>query len=276
MREPGSNAAAVHYLEELYNRYRDGEPMGSLRDAFLETIRNSRLPEGVDTAGLLDFSAVRDRVCLRLVNAAANRERLAALPHRLFHDLAVTYYVSLWNGSAAVTVTEDLRRLWGTDEGELYALARGNTRKILGLSVVPLSQAIYRVLGQAGESGWAETGPGNALPDMDMLPGRPGFPDSPLYLAGAASGHDGACAILYDDILEGFSRVTGADFYILPSSTHETLFLPVGPQHCPCDAGSLREMVREVNRTQVAPEDFLSDNVYLYHRQGKRLEMLAG
>lgn len=260
VREHGSNAAAVYYLEGLYARCMDGEPMGSLRDAFLDACKDSGFPEGDDTAKLLDFAAVRDRVCLRLVNAAANRESLETLPHRLFHDLAVTYYVSLWGGS--VTVTEDLLRQWGTDEGELYALALGNTREILRLSVVPLSQAICRVLGETGDGG------PDMLPDLDFL-------DLPLYSAGAASGIDGACIILYNDILEGFSQQVEADFYILPSSRHETLFLPAGPQNCPCDAGSLREMVRGINRTQVAAVDFLSDNVYIYHQQEKRLEMLA-
>ena len=260
VREPDSSVSPVVYLEGLYARYLDGESLQTLKDAFLNTLQNSKLPEEYKTGQLLDFAAVRDRVCLRLVNAAANKERLEDFPHRLFHDLAVTYYVRLWDGSASVTVNEKLMQQWGTDEGELYALALRNTREALGLSVVPLSDAIGRILGQPGENGC----------------GMPDVPDCPLYLAGAASGHDGACAILYDDILEEFSLRMGADFYILPSSRHETLFLPVGPQPLPCDAGDLLEMVKSVNRTKVAPEDVLSDSVYLYHRQEKRLEMLEG
>ncbi len=62
----------------------------------------------------------------------------------------------------------------------------------------------------------------------------------------------------------------------MPSNRHETLFLPAGPQPLPCDTGGLLEMVRSVNRTNVAPEDFLSDNVYLYHRQEKCLEVPKG
>jgi len=260
VREPDSSVSPVLYLEELYARFLDGEPLQALKDAFLNTLQNSKLPEEYETGRLLDFAAVRDRVCLRLVNAAANRESLKDLPHRLFQDLAVTYYVRLWDGSASVTVTRELQRQWGTDEGKLYALALRNTREALGLSVVPLSDAIGRILGQPGESG-------RGMPDV---------PDCPLYLAGAASGHDGACAILYEDILEEFSRRISADFYILPSSRHETLFLPARPQPLSCDTGGLLEMVRCVNRTEVAPEDVLSNNIYLYHRLEKRLEMLAG
>ncbi len=258
VREPGSSVAPVLYLEGLYARFLEGEPLRVLGDLFLDIWRDRELPGGFGAGQLTDFAAVRDRVCLRLVNAAANREGLEDLPHRLFHDLAVTYYVRLWDGSATAAVTGGMLQQWGTDEGELHALALRNTREALGLSVAPLTDVLGRILEQDGEGG---------LPD---------FLDCPLYLAGAASGRDGACAILYEDILEGFARRISADFYILPSSRHETLFLPAGPQPLPCDAGDLLEMVRSVNRTNVAPEDFLSDNVYLYHWQEKRLEVLEG
>ena len=51
------------------------------------------------------------------------------------------------------------------------------------------------------------------------------------------------------------------DFYVLPSSVHETLIIPK-------DAGmelrDLEQMVQEVNQTQVAPQERLSDHVYEY------------
>ena len=51
------------------------------------------------------------------------------------------------------------------------------------------------------------------------------------------------------------------DFYMLPSSIHETLIVPK-------DAGmefkELEQMVQEVNQTQVAPGERLSDHVYEY------------
>lgn len=257
LREPGSATAPVLYLDGLYARYRAGEPMERLRDTFLEACQNGRLPGGYGGEQLLDFRNVRNLICLRLVNAAANRESLGEIPHRLFHDLAVAYYVRLWGGSGRMTIPGRLLEQWGMEEGELYALALRNTRELLGLSVEPFSDAVSRITGMPTEKD-----------------GMPADPAIPLYLAGAASGQYGACAILYEDILEDFSRSIGGDFYILPSSIHETLFLPAAP--LPGDAKSLRQMVRTVNGTEVAPEDVLSDNVYLYHRKEKRLEMLAG
>lgn len=53
----------------------------------------------------------------------------------------------------------------------------------------------------------------------------------------------------------------GGDFYILPSSIHEILLVPDNGDKA---ADDLRDMVREVNATQVSPEEKLTDNVYHY------------
>ena len=63
-----------------------------------------------------------------------------------------------------------------------------------------------------------------------------------------------ACASYRDE-------VSGGDFYVLPSSIHEVLFI--------ADDGSmelshLEEMVRSINEAEVAPADRLSDNVFHY------------
>ena len=49
---------------------------------------------------------------------------------------------------------------------------------------------------------------------------------------------------------------------MLPSSRHEVLIVPMEMAH---DEQTLVDMVREVNATQVAPKDRLSDNAYYYN-----------
>lgn len=53
----------------------------------------------------------------------------------------------------------------------------------------------------------------------------------------------------------------GGDFFILPSSIHEVLIVPDNGQ---MGLRDLEDMVKEVNATQVAPEDKLTDSVYHY------------
>ena len=85
-----------------------------------------------------------------------------------------------------------------------------------------------------------------------------------MYVCTNASKINGAGVILYENLLKDFAQKVGADFYILPSSVHETLLIPVSDQF---DVETLKAMVCEVNMTQVAPEEQLSDQVYLYSRE---------
>ena len=59
--------------------------------------------------------------------------------------------------------------------------------------------------------------------------------------------------------------------FILPSSVHEVIILP--------DAGNgdgerLKEIIRMVNTTQVAPEEVLSDTLYRYDIAEKMVVMV--
>ena len=60
-------------------------------------------------------------------------------------------------------------------------------------------------------------------------------------------------------VMEMIREKIGPDFVILPSSIHECLIVKKL-----ADIDEYRTMVREVNNTQVDPQDRLSDNVYYY------------
>ena len=92
----------------------------------------------------------------------------------------------------------------------------------------------------------------------------------PMYVCSNSQKVNGAGVILYKDLLKQFAEKTGSDFYILPSSIHETLLVPVSDQ---MEVEALRSMVREVNATQVAPEEVLSDNVYIYRREDDKISL---
>ena len=91
---------------------------------------------------------------------------------------------------------------------------------------------------------------------MQMMPD---IPDTMFVLTNDTK-VNGAAAILNDDIRQEIAEKVG-DFYMLPSSIHETLIIPK-------DAGmefkELEQMVQEVNQTQVALGERLSDHVYEY------------
>ena len=71
----------------------------------------------------------------------------------------------------------------------------------------------------------------------------------------------GACSILYPGMLEQLAERIGGDYYMIPSSVHEFLLVPAEREQ---DREELKKMIAEVNRTELPPEEVLSDHLYLY------------
>ena len=79
----------------------------------------------------------------------------------------------------------------------------------------------------------------------------------------------GATAILYPGVLKTIAEKENSDFYLLPSSIHEMILVP--------DRGDfsekeLRWIVRSGNKEVVAPNEVLSDSIYHYKKDERKLE----
>lgn len=70
------------------------------------------------------------------------------------------------------------------------------------------------------------------------------------------------------NLMDKIADFLGEDFYILPSSTHEVLLLPESKAP---SKEELDQIVQEVNREALEPEDYLSDHAYYYSRSGQDL-----
>ena len=93
---------------------------------------------------------------------------------------------------------------------------------------------------------------------------------SQLYVASMPDMAYGAGVILYPDFMEKAAEKIGGDFYVLPSSVHEVLLL-IDDGIVPLK--DLKDIVHSVNRTEVAYEDYLSDNVYHFDAAERKLEV---
>ena len=85
--------------------------------------------------------------------------------------------------------------------------------------------------------------------------------ESPMYILTNESRTFGAVAMLETELLRKFAEKVGEDFLVLPSSIHEVILVPVS--NLP-DSEYIKEMIREINNTNVDPEEQLSNNYYYY------------
>jgi len=103
----------------------------------------------------------------------------------------------------------------------------------------------------------------------EMSGGMFDMPESPMWVATVEGGMNGASVTQLPDFLQQAADRLGGDFFVLPSSVHEVLFIR--------DDGSferdqLESMVRSVNATEVSEVDFLSDSVYHYDSDDRIFE----
>ncbi len=74
--------------------------------------------------------------------------------------------------------------------------------------------------------------------------------------------------ILYEKMLQETADLFHKNLVILPSSIHEVILIPVDS----ADSATLEkytQMVREVNESQLADDEILSDHAYYFNRRTK-------
>lgn len=117
------------------------------------------------------------------------------------------------------------------------------------VSIVSMTQLMREMIGSSLP--WED-------PDNDMSDC-----DDEIYVMTNISRFHGANTILSKPALEMLADQLGTnDFYILPSSIHEVL--AVRGNNDPYQAETLKNMVREVNASEVQPEDRLCDGIFHY------------
>ncbi len=247
--ENGVNISPALYMNSFYEEYKDGEPFDEVFERIWDLYCRYKKNSCADVGFLHDYSKVRSHIIRRIVCTEKNAHLLENVPHREFLDLSLIYYFFTEcreYGSAAVLIRNDLMRMWQVTPDQLDAQAVQNMNKLLPWEFISMKQLIEGL----GEP-----------EDDDFVP---------LYVLSNVKRCFGAAWMADEHVLQSIADRIRRDYYILPSSVHECLILPA---YQDADRQSLRDMVCEINRSQVEPEEVLSDSVYYYSREEGKLEV---
>ena len=261
--------APAIYLEPYFAALKSGQTLAAVIDQIISscTAALSCASSGIDVEDLTDFAHVKDKICYKLVGRNKNSEFLSAVPHRDYLDLAIVYYLHTAitdNGTATVTVTNDLAHIWGVEESELYDLARKNTPRMNRGIVLTLSDTIRGcTYTSQARNIQAYDGYDFSTRDAEILP---------MYIATNTTKTFGAAVILYDGLLKDVTEyLSCSGIYVMPSSVHEFMLIPdtFG------NAESIRQMVQKINAAEVPEEEVLSDNIYHYDVTTHELKVIS-
>ena len=242
----GYNAAPTIYMENYYSDYLDGEDVCDIGDRLMRMYRENDLAVRLDMSFFEDFDSVKERLFIKLINRSSNRDFLEEVPYEEYLDLAIVAYVRVNDrkiGNGIIMVRHEHCRMWGIDPELVLMTAKKNTHDHDGFTI----RHILDVLESMGN-----TSLGKSSSDRD---------DFPMYVATNRKMLNGASVLTMKDKLMEYHRVIGGDYYIIPSSVHELILLGRTSTDRSVD---INRMIREVNETQLGPDDVLSDHAYLY------------
>ena len=251
--EPESNISPTIYLDNYYQTYVMGESLGKIECEILELYKEKQKKNKMDVSLFTERKNAKQRIIFRIVNYNANKELLNGVPHRRILDLAVVYHClveSTPEADATILIHNHHMESWKVTEDVLFHAALENTPCLQKACVVNMEQVCRSMISEK---------------DSDLAVAKS------INILTNTNRTNGAGVILYPNVLKEFAEEMGHDFYIIPSSIHETILLPMLGD----DWEALSQMVKEVNATQLAPEEVLSDHVYEY-RQSKNVVSMRG
>lgn len=238
------------YLEGLYEEYEQGESIDSLTGRIINCHEEQSMALDLDMDFFHDYNSVKNRIFYKLVSFEGNRKFLQDAPHLRWHDLAIVFYYALEDevmAGASITIKRQHMMMWKQNAESLYRVAKRNTRRDMPELLVSIRELVEDVTGITVQ----------------------GEDDLPLYVLTNADKRFGAAAMLYSERMEELAGKFDCDLLILPSSVHEVLLLP--DDHCQ-GYDFYRQMVGEVNKTQVEAEEVLSYGLYRYNRESAEIE----
>lgn len=245
--ETGRNIAPTIYLDHYYEKYCAGKDLNQIVDEIVETYLEYRPREDFDMSFFTDFEKVKDRIVYKLVNCERNKELLQDVPYVPYLDLAVVFCCLLRenkSGSATVLIRQKHMEQWQVTTEDLFALAKENSPRLLSYELEDMNSLMKRICGEdTMESGQ-------------------------MYVLSNSQRLFGASCILDENLLEKIAKDQHSGFYVLPSSIHEVILLP---RDTPDTSEALSKMVQEINATHVSSEEVLSDHVYYYDFDKKKL-----
>lgn len=223
-------------LDWLYELFTTGHSTLNWCYEKVDEVLASKLEAKLDDfspADIFDWTKVKNRLFIKVFG------KKPVGIYRKIEDLYLIPYIQVTPDDSAVTrVVPEFLDKWEVDEDIVFDYAKLNQETIRPGKIVSMAEQ----LGMTGEI--------------------------PMYIVSTESGFNGAGAIFYDGICDRIKEIIGEDFYIIPSSIHEVITVPKSMSP---DIKRLKAMIEYVNATEVREEDRLTNSIYTYDFDLKRV-----
>lgn len=236
-------------MDEIYNEYKKTDM--KMEDC-IKRIYNCRKEYGCAediqqfACQLTDWEFVKGNVYPILLTTEDNWELLQNLVSVPILDLSIAYIIR-GDGGKCVKISRAVMKKYRIDSKELHSQAMENMKKD-SYRFQEINDLVRDMLGEMELT--------EAIPlQGELHPGK-------MYVLTNAANLYGAAGILDKKLIKEFAG--NRNFFILPSSIHETIFIPAADEE---DGKKFNKMVAQINESTVAQEERLSDHCYYYDAQ---------
>lgn len=260
------NVSPTIYLDSFLKAYEKGITFAAIIERILNIYKEDTPVENIDMSFFKHFEKVKDRICYRLISAEQNGELLTKVPHIEYLDLAICFYYAYQGetlGNGSILIHNSHMEMWNTTTDALFELAQKNTPELFPGKWNSMETVIKELMAEQEEQGKEVS--------LDKEEQQEFFEQLPMKILSNSARVYGAACILYPELLARMADSESCNYYIIPSSIHEVIALQDTGKE---DADKLREMIVEVNTTQVEPEEILSNSLYYFNRLTGQISIL--
>lgn len=247
----GSNIYPCVNMDTYYNLHQSGIDLDTLVGEILDSCKEDSPVNMSAISDFTDWDNVKSHIYAKLISTEKNHSLLSSIPNRAYLDLSIVYYVrmeSFFNDKyAVVQISNEHMEYWGVNEDMVYQSAWKNLTEPDETVVKDMADIL------------------NPLFFMKQIYPAGNGEDTPMYVLSNRYYINGAVQMCDYGALQEAAKMLESDLWILPSSVHEVILLPVC-QSEDCAQG-LADIVKEINDTQLEPQEILSYHVYHYSRK---------
>lgn len=261
--EKDNNISPSIYLENFYGDYINGQSLSNICREIMQVREKYRDGLSFNIDDYFDYNFVKDKLYLKLINRKKNEEFLKNIPYREVYDLALIAYIALEeakNGQATITVTNKNLEMWKVSKEEMFEAAFLNASENTPPKLEKMTTLMRKLLKEKCFDMEMDEKEEDIDSVIDMIEENEG---NVMYVLTNNNRINGAYCMIYEEYLRKFAESINSDLFILPSSIHEVLLMPMS---CGITKKELECMVRSINSSDLSPGEVLSDNVYEFYR----------
>lgn len=262
VQKEGEPISSTYSLGKYYNDYLAGQTMENIiGNILIEHTKFEQLLSFPAPEELSDYSRIKERLYLRLINRQWNKGYLEDKMYLPLLDLAAVFCMDMRDLSGTeplaeqtgVAVLHEQFQQWDVSMFTVFVDAIHNMERNGDFVLQKLDdQASDTTINTESRENLSE-------PEIWLL-------------RDATEQYLNATALLFPALLEHVAEAFGEGFYIIPASVHELLLLPDGEGLNPKE---LKQMLEETNHSLTAKEEWLSNSIYHYDVRAKKLSVAA-